>query len=470
MASFGVASLIISVIAIFIPVFGIMLSGLAGVMAWVSAGRGTTLGAAAVIINFLNLFFLSPGYMLAAGLEASARNYEENKLVIIWMIVLFIQIAAIVVFLLNIFTDKLPLISKKQSRAPKTKKSSVDRQTAKEIADPIHSITIDSIEPASKVTKVLIHKVHGGRKKDSKFWNDDIDLNKKKGNNFDIAIDTKQKKRVKDFQQPWMLPPALIIITLVILIIARPDLFPFLDYHNIYDATQKIIPSEQKEIPPIKSSQPEIQKKIYQNKSNQTHKSPASIPKITTQRKRTKTPAQVYQTVNVNIKFDSISLEGKVFSWKDLDGKRFYSNGNLPLTNKTLQVQIGPKNLKSISQIKIIDGDVYLPVTISHNGRTATLPMKIDNERSRTTIPNEYLMKITAKDSDDFVRATIDNKQTYVRVTQIDSLQIGLNVTKKISIGSTDIPGRNNSGYLGKNYIQNHPFKIDYDRQLLVWM
>ena len=51
MLAFGIASLIFAVIPIFIPGFGIMVSGVSGVLAWLSAGKGTPLGAAAVIVN-----------------------------------------------------------------------------------------------------------------------------------------------------------------------------------------------------------------------------------------------------------------------------------------------------------------------------------------------------------------------------------------------------------------------------------
>ncbi|TKB23746.1 hypothetical protein FCL47_21405 [Desulfopila sp. IMCC35006] len=106
MLAFGIASLVFSIVAIFIPVFGIMISGLSGFLAWLSTGKGgTPFGAAAVIINFINILLLSPAYMLVAGLEASQRNHEQANLFIIWAIVLFIQIAAVVVFVCNVLID-----------------------------------------------------------------------------------------------------------------------------------------------------------------------------------------------------------------------------------------------------------------------------------------------------------------------------------------------------------------------------
>ena len=88
----------------------------------------------------------------------------------------------------------------------------------------------------SKFTKVLIHKIHGGRKKDSKFWNDQIDLTKKSDDEFSIPIleNSVKTARLRKSLQISIYPFATLLIVLVVLIVARPDLFPFLDYHNIY--------------------------------------------------------------------------------------------------------------------------------------------------------------------------------------------------------------------------------------------
>lgn len=106
MIAFGIASLIFSVIAIFIPGFGIMISGLSGFLAWLSTGKGAPLGVAAVIINCINIFLMSPVYMVAAAIEASRRTDEQSRLFTIWAIVLFFQIAAVVVFVFNFIVDK----------------------------------------------------------------------------------------------------------------------------------------------------------------------------------------------------------------------------------------------------------------------------------------------------------------------------------------------------------------------------
>ncbi len=101
MIAFGISSLFFAILGVFVPLFGVVLSGFSGFLAWMSAGKGTPLGAAAVIINLANIFFMSPGYMLVVNMEAHLRNYDQQKLFLVWVIVLYFQISAIGVFIIN---------------------------------------------------------------------------------------------------------------------------------------------------------------------------------------------------------------------------------------------------------------------------------------------------------------------------------------------------------------------------------
>lgn len=97
MKGFGIAALVISIIAIFIPVFGAFLAGLAGLIAFLSAGGGTSFGLAAVIINIVNIIFLSPTLILSAAHQV--QNTGNTELSTSFGVLLTIQIVAIFIFI-----------------------------------------------------------------------------------------------------------------------------------------------------------------------------------------------------------------------------------------------------------------------------------------------------------------------------------------------------------------------------------
>ena len=104
MKGFGIAALVISIVAIFIPIMGAFLAGLAGLLAFLSAGAGTSFGLAAVIINIVNILFLSPSLILGAAHQAHINGGGEFSN---WFGVLFlIQIIAMIIFIAKWFLSR----------------------------------------------------------------------------------------------------------------------------------------------------------------------------------------------------------------------------------------------------------------------------------------------------------------------------------------------------------------------------
>lgn len=71
MQALGLAALLLSLVMIFLPVMGAYGTPLPGLMAAMAFGRGFTMGMAALLINLVNVLFLSPILWLSknAGLE-----------------------------------------------------------------------------------------------------------------------------------------------------------------------------------------------------------------------------------------------------------------------------------------------------------------------------------------------------------------------------------------------------------------
>ena len=101
--AFGISSLVFSIVAIFVPVFGVFIAGVIfGILAWMSVGKSYFLGLAAVIINISNILLLSPTFMALIALEASQLTLDESRILKIWTIVLAIQVIAVFLFIFNI--------------------------------------------------------------------------------------------------------------------------------------------------------------------------------------------------------------------------------------------------------------------------------------------------------------------------------------------------------------------------------
>lgn len=77
--SLGIAALVISIIAIFIPFLGTWLTILVAGLAAFAVGPGFSLGIAGIIVNIFHIFFLSPLLWATGGLAAVADGAARSQ-------------------------------------------------------------------------------------------------------------------------------------------------------------------------------------------------------------------------------------------------------------------------------------------------------------------------------------------------------------------------------------------------------
>ena len=426
--------------------------------------------------------------MLVAGIEASQRNPDQSKLFTIWAIVLFIQIAAVGVFICNVLIDyflKHRAKQKNRNDSLRFNKQDPPQHFAKpEGQQPMLSEPLvyqeeqrprEYSQDISKLTKVLIHKIHGGKKKDNKFWNDQIDLTKKSDEKFSIPIpeNSVRTARLRKSLQTSIYPFATLLIVLVVLIFTRPDLFPFLDYHNIYSTISEDSPNKTN-TPVISKSYPKQAKVFPPPAPRQYTKNVAPITKQQDRPLMTlsnvQSDKQEGTQANMIEELQPISLSGKLFSWKGQDGKHYFSNTNFPQDNETLQVQTEINNYHKVTKISVINNQIYIPVTLRNKGRSTTLNMVLDTGCSHTTVPYKYLEYISADYGQNVTSRLADGRITLGRNAYLDMIQVGSRKERNFTVTGAENVGSNNSGLLGIDFLKSNTFKIDFESQFLVWM
>jgi len=71
-----------------------------------SAGSGTTLGVSAVIINIVNILFLSPSLIMTASDEFAINASHQDQTQKNFTILIIIQLVALIVFTSKRFIEK----------------------------------------------------------------------------------------------------------------------------------------------------------------------------------------------------------------------------------------------------------------------------------------------------------------------------------------------------------------------------
>jgi hypothetical protein len=180
-------------------------------------------------------------------------------------------------------------------------------------------------DEVSRLTKVLIHKVYGGRKKDSKFWNDNIELDKK-----NLNEDSNKTRRNKK-KEPINPIYGHIYRTCGIIIILAYWINAYIDHKKSNNVKIIAAPEIQEHDYSKDKTQPE---QSYQQNTNDVSNKNNIVRPVSTKAYSSET-----NQLNNNFKTQERSLSGKVFSWTDKNGLKHYSNTNYPQDNPTLKVQ-----------------------------------------------------------------------------------------------------------------------------------
>jgi hypothetical protein len=254
MIAFGVSSLFFAILGVFVPSWGIFISGFSGFLAWMSAGKGVPLSAAAVIINLINIFLLSPSYMLVVGLESQLRTPDQNRILYIWMVVLFLQISAIGVHVVNFVVSTIDFEAiksvfkkKKHSRAqPGSNEPTLQNDAGStpsnnaELAPvgggkPVGALSLetpdcqlyDKIEESGET----FEPIRGGNK----------DLN-------DIPLEGSRPHDQLLRRNRTLLKVNAIVVFCIclafLLVFLQPEAFSFLKYSNVFKAISKTFPEK----------------------------------------------------------------------------------------------------------------------------------------------------------------------------------------------------------------------------------
>lgn len=310
-------------------------------------------------------------------------------------------------------------------------------------------------DEVSRLTKVLIHKIHGDRKKDSKFWNDNIELEKKYLN--ENSNETRRNKKKKPINPIY----GHIFRTCGIIIILAYWINVYIDYKK--DNNVKIITA------------PKIQELDYSKNKTQSEQSYQQGTNYVSNKNNIARPSFTEVEVtntnqsNNNYKTQSISLSGKVFSWIDKNGLKHYSNTNYPLDNPTLKVQTEINTENSTTKISIKDGQIFIPVTFENNEKQITINMVLDTGSSHTNVPYKSLSRLDVTYTENTTSTLADGSKKHGMRAKVKMIKVGPNQEYNFLITGSKVAGSQNEGLLGLDFLKKHPFKIDFDHNLIVW-
>ncbi len=437
--AFGVSSLVLSIVAIFVPVFGVFVAGLSGILACVSVGRAVFLGFAAVLINVVNIFFLSPTFMLLIALEASQRTPEQSRIFAFWIIVLVIQITAVFLYVFNsILISFLRYYCNRkkidQATSPEKKHSG-----SQDIGSPFNNPQRDTYEGSTRpstttrLTRIIVRKTHGGRKENKGFW----------GSGSTASPNSENVARVKKDRIERFRVPVLTVFLCCLVVLAGWAGFNY--HYNRFESVplSRVYDKRAVERYPQKFKAGEVGSSSKIKSKN--------IPKTKTEISRIKEPS------------------GMLYTWKDKEGSTHFSNVAPPQDAVSVQAEREKKPYNNRTKVEIHGNEIYVPVTITHLKNKIDTSLLLDTGCSTTVLPARITRYLKATHLGISKSIVADGRVVKNERKIVENFIVGPFVHKTFEVKSRDVAGSRNKGLLGMDFLKHHPFTIDYQNQFIVW-
>ena len=438
--AFGISSLVFSIVAIFVPVFGVFIAGLSGILAWMSVGRAVFLGLTAVIINVLNIFLFSPTFMFLIAREVSQRTPDQSKSLNFWIIVLAIQVIAVFLF---IFNSILRSFLKSRSNSNKSKQTisyGSEQSDPQDIDTPFNDSQRDTYEgstrpgAATRLTRIIVRKTHGGRKESSGFWESGPTASPFSENTESGKKDRSERTR----------SPILAVILVSILALAGWAGLNF--YNNGFESV------------PLS--------RVYEDAAKKTDSTIETKPTFSQPSKE-----GIYER-DTSDQVSRKSLpknDDKIFSWKDKDGRVRFTNANPPQNGQKVTQHPELSDSRERTSVEIVDNDVFIPITIIHNSKKLETSLQVNNDFAQSVLPARIADFLKADLLSTKSVKTIDGGEIILEKRKVDLFKVGPHVERDFLIVTQE--GRRGviRGILGQDFLMKHPYSIDYENQSIVW-
>ena len=437
--AFGVSSLVLSIVAIFVPVFGVFVAGLSGILACVSVGRAVFLGFAAVIINTINIFFLSPTFMLLVALDASQRTPEQSKILAFWIIVLVIQVTAVFLYVFNSVLFSFLTYYFNLKKTNQTTSADREHKGSQDINSPFDNHLRDTYEgstrlsTAPRLTRIIVRKTHGGRKESKKFWE----------SSSTASPISENVARVKNNRKERVGLPVLAVSLVCIVALAGWAGF------NYYYKSFESVPLSR--VYESKAGTRNPQKFTEANAGSASKIKSKNIPK-------TKSEISKIQEPN-----------GVLYTWKDKGGVTNFSNVAPPQEVVSVRTEAENNPYNNRTKVEIHGNKIYVPVTIAHSRKKIDTSLLLDTGCTTTVLPERITRYLNATHIGSSRSRVADGRFVRGEKKVVENFIVGPYVHKTFEVISQAVAGSQNKGLLGMDFLKHHPFTIDYQNQFIVW-
>lgn len=164
------------------------------------------------------------------------------------------------------------------------------------------------------------------------------------------------------------------------------------------------------------------------------------------------------------------------YQYTDRDGVIHFADSieNIPQRYRDrLTVRKEKRTVRNMTEVSIVNAQIYVPVTFMNRDRTAQVNLILDTGASITCITGDLASRLGLDTANARVvsMGMADGSMIDIRVTKVDSLSVGVRSKSPFEIGILPRPatGGEHDGYLGLDFLGQFPHQIDFQNSRIRW-